>query len=29
MNKKVRLRTYGFDIEAESFFDNAGEYKRR
>jgi hypothetical protein len=29
MNKKVRLGTYRFDIGAESFFDNAGEYKRR
>ena len=28
MNKKVRLGTYRFDIGAESFFDNAGEYER-
>jgi len=27
MNKKVRLGTYRFDIRAEIFFDNPGEYE--
>jgi hypothetical protein len=27
MNKKVRLGTYRFDIGAEIFYDNAGEYR--